>query len=138
MNKKGFTLVELLISLTILAFLFSATFYSFGVGLKIWKNNLKRIKHSQIASLVLERIKRDVHSASEILPSSNRGTLVLRIGMDNICYQLINRKVCRLKNGFSNYLTNEDEINQLAFSYPSVDLVAVQVDDFVTQVAIRN
>ena len=138
MRKKGFTLVELIISLTIFAILLTGIIYSLGIELSTWNRIANAAEKQQIENSVLARITRDIRSATQILPSSDPDRLSLKIGSDTIEYSFANAKVKRKKNNYSSYLTVEGDIQALAFSYPAGNLVEVRLDDTKTQIYMRN
>lgn len=137
-HKPGFTLVELLISLTILTMLFGGMFYALGVELNLWKRIVNTSEKQHIANLVLARIVRDTRSASEILPASNNQQLLLKIGSDSIEYRLLNQKIRRKKNNYSAYLTDKGDLQTLLFSYPATKEAEMTLDGFKTRVCLRN
>ncbi|MDD5383085.1 MAG: type II secretion system protein [Candidatus Margulisbacteria bacterium] len=138
MKKAGFTLVELMISMTILALLLGSFYYVLGAELKIWERIIGRSEEAQIASAVALRIIDDARSAQEILPASSSATLSLKIGNETIEYQLTGNKVRRKKGGYSAYLTDDGEITELTFSYPAGKIVRIKVDDLAASVFLRN
>jgi prepilin-type N-terminal cleavage/methylation domain-containing protein len=138
MKRNGFTLVELLISLSIFTLLSGAMYYALGVELNLWKRIVGASEKQQIANFVLTRIVRDTRSASQILPASNHQKLLLKIGPDSIEYTLINQKIRRKKNAYSAYLTDKRDIQILSFSYPASKEVKIKIDKFETRASLRN
>ncbi|MEA3494033.1 MAG: type II secretion system protein [Candidatus Margulisiibacteriota bacterium] len=138
MGRKGFTLIELIVSLIIFSVFISGLFYSFKVNLGFWEKITGQCEKEQIAGFVLARITRDGRVAKEVLPGSSQHMLRLQIGADIIEYSLYNNKVKRKKNNYSSYLTDVDDINNLGFSFPSPGLVAVTIEDLSTTIYLRN
>ncbi len=138
MKRNGFTLVELLISLSIFTLLSGAMYYALGVELNLWKRIVGTSEKQQIANFVLTRVVRDARSASKILPASNNQKLLLKIGPDSIEYTLINQKIRRKKNAYSAYLTDKRDIQILSFSYPASKEVKIKIDEFETRASLRN
>ncbi len=138
MKRKGLTLVELLISLTILSMLFGGMYYALGVELSLWKRIVSASEKQHIANLVLARVIRDTRSASEILPASNNQQLLLKIGTDSIQYRLLNQKIRRKKNNYSAYLTDKGDLQTLSFSYPTTKEAEIALDGFKTRAYLRN
>jgi prepilin-type N-terminal cleavage/methylation domain-containing protein len=138
MRKKGFTLVELIISLTIFAILLTGIIYALGIELSTWKRIANASEKQQIENLILARITRDIRCAAQIFPASNPDRLSLKIGSDTIEYSFTNAKVKRKKNNYSSYLSIEGDIQALSFSYPATNLVEVRLDDIKTQIYMRN
>lgn len=137
-KRKGFTLVELLISLIIFSMLLGSMFYALSVELDFWRRITNAGEKQQIANLVLIRITRDIRSATKILPTSNNYKLLLKIGSDSIEYTFFNRKVRRKKNSYSAYLTDKEDLQALLFSYPSAKQVEIELDGFKTKAFLRN
>ena len=138
MKRNGFTLIEMLVSLTVLFVALGAIFYALGAEIKLWDRIATSIEKQQLSEAVLSRMTRDIRSASEILSASNRQNLFLRIGADTIDYSLSEEKVKRSKNGAAAYLTVENEIKELSFLYPTADLVVIKTEELTTKVFLRN
>ena len=138
MKKNGFTLVELMISVTISAMLMAGMIYAFGVEFGLWERMVVEAEKQQIAGMVLTRIIRDVRSASEILPSSSSSSLLLKIGGEHIGYSLDNNKVRRKIGSYSYYLTDAGDLRSLSFSFPASDQVEIDAEDFKVKAFLRN
>jgi prepilin-type N-terminal cleavage/methylation domain-containing protein len=138
MKKNGFTLVELIISMTISAMLMGGMLYAFGVEFNLWKKIVNTSEKQQIANMVFTRIIRDARNANEISPSSSNSTLSLKVGAESIEYSLVNSKVRRKKDGYSSYLTAAGDLMALSFFYPAAKQVEIKVEDFKTKVILRN
>jgi len=138
MTKKGFTLVELIISLVILSMLFGAAYFALGIQIRLWHKIVSAAEKQQAMNAVLTRIVNDVRAAGEILPSSDSQTLSLKLGGEAVEYALIDQKVRRKKNGTSSYLTDRGELAELSFSYPDIDRVEVELEGLETGAALRN
>ena len=138
MKRKAFTLVELIVSLTIFSLLLGIMFYAFGVELRFWEKIVANSEKQQITNMVITRMSRDVRSAAKILSGSNSNKLLLKIGNDSLEYSLKNNKVRRKKNNYSAYLTVAGDIEQLSFSYPKAKLVEIKIDGYNTKIGLRN
>lgn len=136
--KKGFTLVELLVSMAIFLVLLGTVYASFQLALKHWKQLADKSQRQQIICLVMERMTTDIRQASAVLPTSNSEHLNLSIGADTVEYLFASRKVGRRVNGRTAYLTDDDEIRTLSFAYPSSRSVACSLEGNSTVVALRN
>jgi prepilin-type N-terminal cleavage/methylation domain-containing protein len=117
--RRGFTLVELVVALTLFALVAGAIFYSFGNYYRCWRKLTKQVAVLQVKNLVAERL-----------------TTELRAGDPTIAYSYEAGKVQRKKNGSIAYLTSPGEINGLAFSYPAEKMVVVTLDDLTWEVLI--
>lgn len=138
MNKKGFTLVELIISLTISVMLIGGMLYAFGVEFKLWEKIVNISEKQQITNMVLTRIISDSRNANEISPSSSSSALSLKVGTESVEYSMANNKVRRKKDGYSSYLTDTGDLGALSFSYPDAKQVEIKVEDFKAKVILRN
>lgn len=139
MNKKpGFTLVELLIAISLFSVLTGTVFYTLGTQQNIFRRISSGCKTKQINNAVVSRIAADIRAASAILPYSNQNKLALQVGTDAIEFGLSNNKVKRRKNNYSAYLNDEGEIKTLKFSYPGKKLVGISTETFSTEIKLRN
>jgi prepilin-type N-terminal cleavage/methylation domain-containing protein len=138
MKHNGFTLVEMLISLTVLFIALGAIFYALSAELRLWDRTAASVEKQQVLHLLLSRINLDARSASEILPASGPRALSLRVGGDTIDYTLSEGKVKRTKNRSAAYLTTEEEIKEFSFSYPTANLIVIKIDGLTTKVFLRN
>jgi prepilin-type N-terminal cleavage/methylation domain-containing protein len=138
MKRKGFTLVEMIVALSIFAMLLGGIFHVLGVELNLWEKIVSAAEKQQIANMVLTRIARDARSAKEVLPSSSSQKLLLKIGDDSLEYSLVNGKARRKKNNYSSYLTAENDLHFLSFSYPAYKIVEIEIEDLTTRVYLRN
>lgn len=138
MKKRGFTLIELLVAASIFAMLLGGIIYALGGELNIWKKITSSAANQQIANMVLYRMGRDIREAHEILPLSNQEKLALKIGPEQIEYSLSQGKIKRKKDGYSAYLTDKNDLQQLSFSYPAAGLVEIHLDNFTVKVGLRN
>jgi prepilin-type N-terminal cleavage/methylation domain-containing protein len=138
MRRKAFTLVELILALTIFAMMLGGLFYAFGVELKFWDKVVVSSSRQQVAAQVMAQLTRDIRSAYIIVPGSNSKELALKVGTSIIGYTLMNDKVRREKDGRAAYLTDQHEVLNLSFAYPAANLVEVKLDEFSTRITLRN
>lgn len=138
MRRSGFTLVELIISLSLMAVLMGGMFFAFGQGWRAWKKVVQNCERHQVEGLVAERIAREARAASEVLAGSGSAEVMLRVGPEIISYKLVEGKVRRKKGASSAYLTCEGEIQSLSFSYPSVDMIRIVLNRQSFCVSARN
>jgi prepilin-type N-terminal cleavage/methylation domain-containing protein len=136
--RRGFSLVELIVSLSIFAMLSVSILYVFGSELKLSKKITGISEKQQLVNAVMDRISRDIRAACAILPSSDENKLVLSAEADSIEYSLINEKVRRKKNNFSSYLSDTGDIKALSFAYPLSRMVEVDLDGSLTKFMLRN
>jgi len=108
------------------------------VHVKLWQKTAKACEQRQLINSVLINIVREVRTSTALLPTSNQGQLVLQVGTETIEYCLSSNKVKRRKNTSSAYLTEENQIKILAFSYPQNKLIKIVADDFSVEAYVRN
>ena len=125
--RRGFTLVELLIALTLLAMLLGGSLCALGGGLRNWRKIGGRAATLQIENIVAERLCGDVRG-SAIMTGSTSTELFLRLGPDTVSYKLEAGKVRRQKGGSSASWTSEGEIKALTFAYPAANQVLIGLD----------
>ncbi|HLV10439.1 MAG TPA: prepilin-type N-terminal cleavage/methylation domain-containing protein, partial [Halanaerobiales bacterium] len=65
-DEKGFTLLEILLSLVILTILVLAVSNTFITGFDVWNYNADKINMQQINRIIGMRIAPDIRAASEI------------------------------------------------------------------------
>jgi prepilin-type N-terminal cleavage/methylation domain-containing protein len=138
MKRKGFTLVEMIVALSIFSMLLGGIFHVLGVEINLWERIVSAAEKQQIANMVLSRAVRDIRAAREILPSSGSQKLLLKVGDDTLEYSLVNGKIRRKKNNSSSYLTAENDLHFLSFSYPAYRIVEIEVEDLTTRAYLRN
>lgn len=135
--KKGFTLVEMIVALTLMTALVGGLLYSFGSGLRNWRKIGNQASSLQIKNIIAERLCNEIRG-SAIINSSTSEEIVLKIGPDVVSYKLESGKVRRKKGTSTAYLTSENEIKTLLFSYPDETLAGVIIDDISFYVYGRN
>lgn len=136
--RKGLTLVELIVVMSLFV-LFVGTFVSaFGQGLRSFKSVADQTEKLQIKNIVAEKMTNDIRSASAVLPASTSSEVFLQVDTGVISYCLNASKVRRKAGGSTAYLTNENEIKQLNFAYPGSGLIQVALDEAVFSVGKRN
>ena len=137
-HRSGFTLVELLVSFALTALLLTTLFYTFGQALHSWKRCVLKNEVQQAAGLVANKIICDIRAANQITSASSY-EIGLKIESDIVSYQFINNKVGRkINNGSIAYLTSENEINSLSFSFASSEAVIVSLEGYACYVSKRN
>ena len=135
--KKGFTLVELLVSITILSLFLSSFFYLLSAEVRASKYLTQASAQSQVSSHLFKRIGSDIRAANKILSTSNPSRLCLQVENDIIEYYLSGGELKRRKNNSSSPLSNPGEIESLSFSFGD-KLIEIKIDQQSLLVALRN
>ena len=140
--KKGFTLIELIISMALAFIVFGSAFFATSTFLRTWRSGTASLEALQSGRIVLQRITDEVRNSRKIDPSSNTSQLILNYDGYNITYDLKDGKIRREKGGGSSYLTEESIVTLLNFSYPSQKLVEIKISigkrEFVTKAFVRD
>ena len=135
--KKGFTLVELLVSITILSLFLSSFFYLLSAEVRASKHLTQASVQAQATSHLFKRIGSDIRAANKILSTSNPSRLCLQVENDIIEYYLSGGELKRRKNNSSSPLSNQGEIESLSFSFGD-KLIEIKIDQRSLMVALRN
>lgn len=138
MNKKGFTLIEMLVALSLSIVFLGAAFFILNHTLKFANRQAIQSAKQQTELFVLNKLSRDIQASQSISPLSTKDRLILYIESDKIEYLAKNNKICRVKNGYSSYITDINEINVLEFYYPKPDLVKIKMGTLASAVVKRN
>ena len=135
--KKGFTLVELLVSITLLSLFLSSFFYLLSAEVRASKYLAQASAQAQVSSHLFKRIGSDIRAANKILSTSNPSRLCLQVENDIIEYYLSGGELKRRKNGSASPLSNPGEIKSLSFSFND-KLIEIKIDQQSLLVALRN
>ncbi|MDD4179889.1 MAG: type II secretion system protein [Candidatus Margulisbacteria bacterium] len=136
--RRGFTLVEMLISLSLMALITGVIIFSFGQSWKGWKTIAAKADKQQIEGIIGQRLASDIRSADEILAASSSQEIFIRSGTEITSYKLEASKVRRKKGVSTAYLTESGEINRLSFTYNATHQVSVFMDNDQFTVFRRN
>lgn len=137
-QRRGFTLIELIIALALTATMLAAITFAFGQSLRTWKKVARESEKAQIENIVLERICRDLRAASAIQTNSSSREIDLKVGGETINYAWQDLKIKKKRGSSVTYLTSERDTDPLSFFYPSAGVVGVRIGEYSTQAALRN
>ncbi|MFA4844557.1 MAG: prepilin-type N-terminal cleavage/methylation domain-containing protein [Candidatus Margulisiibacteriota bacterium] len=135
--KRGFTLVEAIIALSLTALIFTVIFGALGTGVRSWRLVVRKNALAQIETNLAERVTIDIRSASAVLCGSTSQEVFLQVGSENVNYRLVDGKVRRRAGSWSAYLTSEGEIGRLTFSYPEPGLIRIALNKAEFTVGVR-
>lgn len=115
--KKGFTLIELIVAVTLSAIVLSSLFGFLFPFLK-W-HGTSSAKLGNLASVLsaIDTISREIRSSKGISPLSNKDRIILIFDSYTISFDLNAGKIRRIKGGSSQYLTPDSSADSLLFTY---------------------
>lgn len=91
-SKKALTMVELMVSMALLAFIFAQVFEAFGVGNRIWDANSNRLIRQKEARNIASYLAKDTRALSSIPVStmldSNGDSITFETSAADIDYSL--------------------------------------------------
>ncbi len=131
--RKGFTLIEVIVALSLSAAVLLAGTFVFSSAYRTYKFESKKSEHMQIEQAVLVRIEKDCRSALKIDLTESRLTI-----NSTKYYELKDKKVHMQDGSYSSYLTDVDEIKNLKFRQLKPNLMEISIDSSTTEVATRN
>jgi len=135
--KKGFSLIELTVALTLAAVFTLSGTYLFFQTYRTWKKISAQIESLTSQQFILNRIVSDIRSADEVL-SLTQDVLTLRSDRSLISYDMKDSKVRRRKDGGSAYLNESGEVKSLSFAQPKPGLVLIKLNKAQTGAYCRN
>lgn len=133
MRRTGFTLVELLLALALGLMLAGSLFSLLRRQSEFCRQLAFRAETLSIRQLILERLRRELRSASEWRLVSSVEVAALQ-GSEEVIYLFNGGRVGRKVSGTTGYLTVPGEIKNLSFSLSSPNLLKIAIDDLVVEV----
>lgn len=118
MKSEGFTLVELIVSISVLSVILVCVLSFFFAGISLFERTSNDIKSIEAAVFVADKITDDILQSRGISSQSDSAKLYLLQKDESIIYQYKNDKVHRQEGSSISYLTIENEIKGLKFDYP--------------------
>ncbi|MCU0640887.1 MAG: type II secretion system GspH family protein [Candidatus Margulisbacteria bacterium] len=117
MKRSGFTLVELLVAMTLLVITTATISGALSRYLRNWRQLARQVNVLQVKNLVGERL-----------------TTELRAGDPTVTFSYEAGKVQRRKNGSVAYLTSAGEVDRLLITRPEAGRAFVVLDDLAWEV----
>ena len=136
-KKTAFTLVELLIAISLGTILLAVSFWALSNTVRLYGKTSKDTARLQICSMVLDRIGEDAVSAKKVSSSSTQSLLILEYPDFILRYDYNNGKVRRRKGSSSAYLTDAGDVGSLSFDY-SGKLITIKCDKLESKAYCRN
>ncbi len=133
--EKGFTMVELLITLAILGLIISAAYNFYLVGLKCWNNSTAKIEACQNARIALDTIIRELRYASSYSFHEEGSEIRFTAPHDQyrtLRFRLVGRELVydSYPTGSALYFHNKIalDINRINFLPGGRDLITIEIE----------
>jgi len=140
-RSKGFTLIELIVSIAVGTIIFAYVFNLFSTSIRAFDRASKTANNIEIAAYVIDTISKDIYQSQRTGYSSSDIRLSLMKDSDNIVYEYKEGKVSRKTGGSTSFLTMPGDVNDMRFMYPS-GAVRVQIStpfrEYIFIVCMRN
>jgi prepilin-type N-terminal cleavage/methylation domain-containing protein len=138
LTRKGFTLIELVVVLSLFPLLLATIISAVGGQLKNIDQATASIRQQQAREMLLWRIMHDIRAGQRVLPITNPERLVLELKNGDIVeYFTLNGEAKRRINGTTQPLTTRGETGALAFAFNS-KLVEITLDKLSVKASLRN
>jgi type II secretory pathway component PulJ len=138
MNKRnGFTLVELLISFTLLSLVLITALPLLGTQMRIYKAQKNLLGKRQIEQRVFALLAKDLRNCLALSVVSS-AEINLQLKDQALNYALKNQKVRRKTKEETAYLTLEGEIETLGFKLAGPQLLELTVGQTRRRICLRN
>ena len=128
MRNKGFTLIEILVVLTLFFIVLSSTFLLLQSTSRFWQKFCDKMASFEVVTSVSNVISNDIREA-KLVSAEAAGQRLVLIDIDNnsIQYELISGRIRRRKGGSSSYLTYDEYVDQLFFSNSGEGMISFEV-----------
>ncbi|MEW6621688.1 MAG: type II secretion system protein [Bacillota bacterium] len=148
-DQKGLTLLEVIISVALIAVAFGTIHIALQGAIRIWEFSSNRIDLQQNARIAISMMDTDIKRSNQVLPTSSSDSLILLIDGRENKYYLKGRQILKSVDEQGNNPVAYN-VNALKFAYyPSVDdcsLIKIDIEltygdysyPISTQVHIRS
>jgi len=139
--KKAFTLIELIITLTLVAILVGFMGWTFAVGIGAWGSAWNRANIRQNGNLAIERMVRDISRAVSIT-DAGEDEITIEADLDNdgtdetVTFDMDGTDLKRTINGTAMVLS--PDVATFEFSYRDVDNELMSIPSDVSNQAKRD
>lgn len=137
-GKRGFTLIELMLSLSLMVILISGVIFSLGQSGKNWKKLVRGCEKMQAESIVLARICQEVRNSKGIDINSKADELILQIGDEKVKYLWRENKIGKKAGNNLSYLTDTNETDKIIFTYLDGKRVKISIGEYSLCASARN
>jgi prepilin-type N-terminal cleavage/methylation domain-containing protein len=137
MNRKAFSLIELLIVMCLLAMVLSSSLFFWGTHLKTYRHLQDKLAKEQITERISGLISKDIKNCLQyklILPSE----ITLRLKSGWITYGIKDGKVKRKSGVRTDYLSMPGEVPNIGFKTLNQRLIELNLGKASQTVCLRN
>lgn len=129
-KNNGFTLIEMIVGIFVMMLLLSSLTGIIVTTLRFNERIVKRALCVQNALSSLNTITSEIRASKGIVASSTKDKLILDFNTYFVSYDYNLGKIRRIKNLSSQYLTDNNLIKSLSFSYKSLNSANVSILPF--------
>ncbi len=101
-NEDGLTLVELIVTITIITFLLASIYGILGGTFKLWQQGSEKIDMQQNARIALNMLETDIKRADMVYSYSGPTSMYLNINNQQIRYHLSGTQLLKAASGQGN------------------------------------
>ena len=98
-NNKGFSLIELMVVVTILSFMVIGLVTFFSGGARSWISGQNQLKAQREARMVMDRMVKEIREGQKVVSGSYEDGVIIEfpvaLGGGNVTFELINGQVLR-------------------------------------------
>ncbi|MFH0886835.1 MAG: prepilin-type N-terminal cleavage/methylation domain-containing protein [bacterium] len=123
MNRRAFTLIEVLVSITIFMLILGIAVYSFFGVYRMWKDYSLVLYYEENISSIAGQLISDIHISSKIESSSDIDNLILDTDDGVISYYYSDGALKRKGQN----IAVADCLDECRFFYPNADMVQVEI-----------
>lgn len=141
MKNKGFTLIELVLALSLASIIMLSALQFLSVNLNLYRRSSQKAADLQVSNLILSRLSSEIRSSERIL-DLREGSLTLSLEGQSILYDLKDGKLRRKTEKSTAYLTDKGDLEGLSFKELSAGLIELKLraggKEYGTQAYCRN
>ncbi|KUO50577.1 MAG: hypothetical protein APF76_07980 [Desulfitibacter sp. BRH_c19] len=101
-DENGLTLIELIVTVTIISFLLAGIYGILGGTFKLWQQGSEKIDIQQNARIALNMLETDIRRADKVYSYSGPSSLYLSVNNQQIRYHLSGTQMLKAASGQGN------------------------------------
>lgn len=126
--RKGFTLIEIMVALTIFFIILSSSFLLLKNAERFWRKFADKMASFEVVSSVSGVISNDIRETKLVsVEAAGQKLVLIDIDDNEIQYELVSGRIRRRKGGSSSYLTYDEYVEQLTFCDLGEGMVSFEV-----------